>query len=488
MILGVVLVFVFHTLKRVEEFKLPPLCGSFTNNEACDFPFLDAVMTDVQKTNALPYLDMAIVQDSTISGDKALCNISKGCVLPRSKAAEMKVNCRDLGTTVKDTNDMQPEEKPLGADGCYIPFDGSDGVSGFLGSLDKIVQATNKEKMKIVEKERRTNSSLKTQVEQSSNRLDDAKDSVSSNQIQNEKLQYMKQWYNDTLVSVNKSIQDVTSKKQQLENDIKTQETDIPKLLVSSLARPVVTPSGLPIWQKAVKGKFFTLLYKYCNNGSWAPEWDPALLWYGYNGKLDMNVNEVQENPLLVYSRSAFYRNNVMMNEVFGKNALDEYDIYIEVYNSSPTSFKQIGWMMFKKPKGTGQADFDSWFSQNNYVDGTLDIGKNKTNYHIFSIRGHDSIKRRWFMSVKYNGCQQDPVSFVIPYGPACAWDYEQHGDIVMSTSSPFNMGTTTGDGFIGYPRDQIKSTMTGNLMLVFACKSSNDPYQNLTVVNFPKS
>merc|ERR1711936_617578 len=91
-----------------------------------------------------------------------------------------------------------------------------------------------------------------------------------------------------------------------------------------------------------------------------------------------------------------------------------------------------IGSMRFD---GTG-TDNVNWFSKGKLNSNTVwnDLSSQSNNY--FSIAGHASIHRRFFVHHSYAGCSNDYGWFVNVDTPSPACDWDQHWETATPTAS----------------------------------------------------
>jgi hypothetical protein len=225
---------------------------------------------------------------------------------------------------------------------------------------------------------------------------------------------------------------------------------------------------------------YFTLAYKYC-----VLKADPYDLWVNAGNQSFVN------HETDYYDNETTYRNETVMKLFFGDpntsaNEKSGY-VYIEIFNHE--KHKLIGWMLFKKPPHrVGTVELTSWFSQKNYLTGSIELPDRTPNY--FSIEGDPRWKRRWMINYAYNGCHRDPMGMVIPYGWVCPWDSYNRGWILMPSSMEKD-GSSKIQNVGGYDEENVKgfkhetnpktnwnevsNDMRGDIMYVYVLQADHD-------------
>ncbi len=422
-----------------------------------------------------PYLGVLKTVAFSVPDNEHLSVLGTGCMIPKDTMKALQptgpeLTCTQLDPNLKDwkvsnyhPNDPNIGNTPPTTEGCYIELVGESGdpIQKLNRLLDNVKERDTKQNNEVLNKLRTTESSQNSTI-------NDNKGKIST--------------LNSSIVDINTAIGIATTSIQSGQSSLDALianndwlQTNLNKLYsslrntaaVQSDYRFVYTSSGSQIPQKKYKdGRYFTLLYKYCNTGNFSSQYDPYELWKG-----SLSTPTIKNFDEL-FNSSQVYRDAARMSEVF--NSSDTYDILIEVYNDK----YQKGWMLFQR---NPNQDDESWFSKQNYIDGTIS-GVKDYNYQFFSIKGHSEVRRRWFINVTYGGCETDPSAFVVPFQDVCEWDKAHKGFIIMASySKPFNIGGNNWLNLEGKTRADISNQFRGNIMHVYACKRAGDPYQNLS-------
>jgi len=215
--------------------------------------------------------------------------------------------------------------------------------------------------------------------------------------------------------------------------------------------------------QKKHDGRYFSLLYKYGSDGGK----DPATLWYE---GLNVNNDKFATMELAksnIRSTSVNYRNNALMNIVFGSQS-QETHILLEIYRFDESqNGGRLAWMLFKKPYSMND-DFNSWFSASNYITGHFSNAVMTQGMQFFGVNGDPRWNRRFFMNVLYSGCGGDPSLMAIPWNGPCSWDQTMNRQIILAKQNAINLGGQT-DSF---PSINSQNALIGNVMMIWKCRA----------------
>ncbi len=228
---------------------------------------------------------------------------------------------------------------------------------------------------------------------------------------------------------------------------------------------------------------YFSLMYKYGADDQTIRDSSDA--WFN---RQDINLSmssSIGTNGLQdLINPSISYRNNTLINEIFGDQKPPAY-VLVEIYNVSNNNIDRLGYMIFDTSAKSSDKDptdyLGKWFSPFHYVEGDVS-GVHKRisslppetggNFRFFGIRGDEWYRRRWFIQLSYDGCGNDKgvmcISQYIPYNGRIYVDpcIYAPGKILLSPN---------GKDFSGW-----NNYSRGNILMVWGANISNDPRQKI--------
>jgi hypothetical protein len=228
-------------------------------------------------------------------------------------------------------------------------------------------------------------------------------------------------------------------------------------------------PDKTNIIQKKFNSGFFTLLFKYVAKDI-KENIDPYKFWIGQilaNHDTLVNV----DNPISFINNDKInYRNDAIIRKVFDTKA--SYEILIEVYNDFGDS--PIGTLLFRKD---AKDDIESWFSKPKLVYTSITGLKEHKIFGFFSIKGHDEVKRRFFINAAYTGCTGDPGFMAIPFrNDVCPqWDNKYTAKIIVASDGVINFGGENVSGYKGKNDNDMVKYNIGTRMLIYSRRVGQD-------------
>ena len=474
------------SVEKKESFSLPSRCDNIsaimcsTKNVKVDNQSLVPVLNS---------MEVAYKESKDSSGEKTgYCERLKGCVLPRHKLKFLKYQtCDNLNDPESGVKFTDSAELGLVNDGCYLS---TQNKKKFKAGLEYIKNREHEIAYGPVAKLEIMRDGLRNQVDNARNEMKKA--ALNLNKIRKEYV-----IASVDAASIQRQAKQAQISYQELARSITNSQfmLDVGKRVINELSDNAVwsvvkSSKGTTLLQRelsipnVVSGKF-TLAYKYCRNPS-APLVNAASLWLNQTNYVFQNeVNDI-------YDTTNVYRNADVMNTVFGVpasiNDSGDYYIYVEVLNIEQGG-RLVGWMLFKR-RATPDADLKSWFSYENFIDGSIDVVDAFAPMSLaerkerFSIDNFAPMKRLFYIFKHWSGCNRDPTLFVIPYNTPCIWDAQNVGYILMANNMNFKstekakafcVGGTDDPPYIGYSQDTIKQWMRGDVMHIYVRKVEND-------------
>ncbi len=399
-------------------------------------------------------------------------------------------------------------------DDCYfIP----SSYSNIMKVLTKIKEFDTAEQNRVLGELSAKNSVLTSELNTTTNKLNDAQ---TQQQIETTSLTKTNTSLHQSKNAANIAYINMQKMKDELIASNMKLQSELPNIIdhFNSLNFRYVQDENLQTFyiQRRMKdNKYFSLLYKYASDDT-ENNFDSADLWFGLNKK-DVNHELFQSADALVQNilnPNVCYRNDKLINNTFGKGKPACY-ICVEVYNSTHRFKKPLASLTFKtnpnnsedynqlkarysniKSEKFPETDMESWFSYANYVDGTPDLktasqylsppDSSVDHFHIFTIRGHADVRRRWFISTGYgNFCGDNRGIMAIPHGYAgCDWDQsnknKNHILITQNKNdSVWDIGAYEYNAFFNRGISN-PSYNRGNVLMVWAVAEQNDPYQQV--------
>ena len=469
----ITIVCIVFTALRIKETFAQLLTNNY-NNSLC----LDYLRNDnkafFDKNIAGSSTRMDVAQDMFKATSKSYGDIKRmesdisGCVLPLDRLSDYKMTeCQLNGQTYTTLagDSYSPQ-------GCYLPL--NDDFGRFL---DNAYNSKYKDYISRMSDLKLLDEKTTVDYEASSLTMADA-------QAQKLAADNALSESSALLQSTKQTVADATAllQSEQKENSEVTKEnnnnTKTLMDLAGNLIIRIVDTNAMQLLQKKVmyngKERYFTMIYKYTSTRGL----DPYDYWKGRIYQ-DENVEEMYKNgPRFVSDATKTYRNSKLFDDVF--KTPSNYLILIEVYKPNTTT--PIATYGFKKYPND---DSESWFARGKIES---DLTSNKQlpfwSNEFFSLKGDDrpSVKRRFFINHKYNGCGNDPAFLCIPTAQPCTWDARLKNRIITSLDGPLNFGGNTFAGIPGKTESQMLADHVGNIMVVYAVREANDPYESLSI------
>jgi hypothetical protein len=439
------------------------------NNISCDDYLKN---TDYYKQYIDGYKHRKVVlKDMYRAGTSTFSDIAKiyanmnGCILPDNKLELYNVkDCSLNNYQMKKTSDIYEPggcmidftEKPLNSE--FTKFLDNGYNNKYREELAELERLDKEKKAWLLALENAIKTLAKTEKERSEIRAVYAKvleESKAKNKVDETRSQ---------LDKVNSVFESQNSENRKIGKELVTQLQSAPVRILQSKIGPII--------QKLIGNKYATLLCKY----TFTSGYDPYHYWIG-NLKTDENVDLLRkQDASLLHDADIPYRNGQLINKVFNNGG--SYNIIIEIYKRSiNTPIARIGFNKFDTD------DIESWFSRKN-LNTDLTTVKNIANHDkflFFSMKGHEDIKRRFFIILRYTGCNGDVGFMCIPKSTPCPWDKTYNGKIMIGKDGAFCLGSKqNGHDFITLTEKEIIDNYLGDYMTIYAVSPDNDEYQDV--------